>query len=145
MPLIYLRALFIAAFVFVPCLSLLAQGGATATGVHSNEAFCKTMIRQFDLMGTYIKSPGLGTDKTRRAKYFADQKMLNATLVKTAPASLKRDVVLLARNANASYDAQLVGDRASMRAAVAPLRTPEHLAAAKRANDYCGVKLTVAR
>ncbi len=145
MPLNYPRALFIAAFAFVPCQSLLAQGGATVTGVHSKEAFCKTMIQQFDLMGTYIKSPGLSTDKTRRSKYFADQRMLNATLVRTAPASLKRDVVLLTRNANASYDAQLVGDRASMRAAVAPLRTPEHLAAAKRANDYCGVKLTVAK
>ncbi len=136
------RSLFIAAFVFCPCLPLFAQGGATATGVHANEAVCKTMIKQFDLTGSYMKSLGLGTEKTTRSKYFADQKILNAMLLKTAPASLKGDVALFTRNANASYDAQLSGDRASMRAAVAPMLTPEHRAAAKRANDYCGVKLT---
>lgn len=138
-------ALFMAAVAFCPSASLLAQGTATATGIHANEAVCKTMIKQFDLTMSYIKSPGLGRDKTARSKHFADQKILYAMLLKTAPAPLKSDVALLTRNANASIDAQLAGDPASMKAAVAPMLTPAHLAAAKRANDYCGVKLSAAR
>lgn len=145
MPVKYLRAFLIATFAFVPCQSLLAQGGAAATGIHAKEGFCTTMIQQFDLMSTYTKSPGLGTDMNRRSKYFADQKVLNATLLRTAPASLKTDVVLLTGDANASYDAQLSGNRAGTMASIGRLRSPQHLAAAKRANDYCGIKLTAAK
>ena len=136
------RALFISAFAFLPLQSVSAQGKLSMSGVHANEPFCKTMIKQFEVMTTYTKS-GLGlTDMATRKKYFADQRVLNATLVKTAPASLAADVALLSRDANGSYDAQLNGDRKSMMAAIAPMRRPEHLAAAKRANVYCGVTLT---
>jgi hypothetical protein len=139
------RALLVAILAGVPCHSLVAQGGATATGIHSKDAFCTTMIQQFDLMSAYTKSPALGADRTRRAKYFADQKALNATLLRTAPASIKSDVTLLTKDANDSYDAQLGADRAKVMAAIVRLRSPAHLAAAKRANDYCGIKLAAAK
>lgn len=116
-----------------------AQTGAVATGAHANEAFCKTIIKQAEMFGQFMKA-NLG-DVTTRTKYFSDQKELNATLSKTAPASLAGDVALQTRNANASFDAQLSGDRARMRATVAPLRSPEHLAASKRMAEYCGVKV----
>lgn len=122
-----------------------AQGGAVVTGVHANEEFCKTMIRQFDLFGQFVKLDPISPDMTKRAKYFADQKALNATLVKTAPASLASDVALVTKNANVSTDAQLARDPARIKATVAPLRSPEHFAAAKRMNDYCGAKLTTSK
>ena len=93
-------------------------------------------------MTTYTRS-GLGLiDPATKKKYFADQKALNGTLVKTAPLSLSSDVALLARDANLGYDAQLGTDRKARMAALAPLRRPEHLAAAKRASDYCGASVT---
>ncbi len=100
------------------------------------------MIKQYEVMTTYTKS-GLGLiDPATKKKYFADQKALNATLVKTAPISLKSDVLMLERDSNLGYDAQLGTDRKVRMAALAPLRRPEHLAAAKRASDYCGVSVT---
>ncbi len=136
------RALFVAALILLPLHSLAAQGTLKGSGIHANEPFCKTMIKQFEVMTTYMSS-GLGlTDPLAKKKYFADQKVLNATLVKTAPASLATDVALLSRNANLTYDAQMGTDRKAIMAARAPLRRPEHLAAAKRANAYCGFSLT---
>ena len=87
-----------------------AQTGAVATGAHANEAFCKTIIKQAEMFGQFMKA-NLG-DVTIRTKYFSDQKELNATLSKTAPASLAADVALQTKNANANFDAQLAGDRA---------------------------------
>ena len=137
-----LRVLFICAVAGAPMQAASAQAKLNVSGVHANEPFCKTMIKQFDLMTTYTRS-GIGlTDPATKKKYFADQKALNATLVKTAPASLTSDIALLARDANFSYDAQQGTDRKAMMAAIAPLRRPEHLAAAKRANAYCGFSLT---
>ncbi|MEO5903026.1 MAG: hypothetical protein ABIQ55_03350 [Gemmatimonadaceae bacterium] len=136
------RALFVAALILIPLHALAAQGTLKVSGIHANEPFCKTMIKQFEVMTTYTRS-GLGlTDPLTKKKYFADQKVLNATLVKTAPASLATDVALLSRNANLAYDAQMGTDRKAAMAALAPLRRPEHLAAAKRANAYCGLNLT---
>ena len=120
-----------------------AQSGATVTGAHANEDVCQTMIRQFELFSQYTKVAGMSSDPAKRAKYFSDQRKLNDTLVKTAPGSLASDVALVTRNANASADAQLARDAARITATVAPLRSPEHLAAARRMNDYCGVKISV--
>lgn len=86
--------------------------------------------------------PSTVVDPASKKKYFADQKAVNFTLVKTAPLSLLSDVALLAPDANVSYDAQQGTDRKAMMAALAPLRRPEHLAAAKRANAYCGLSVT---
>jgi hypothetical protein len=118
------------------------QGGAVVTGVHASEEFCKTMIRQVELGAEFVKHQPLSPDMTTRAKYFADQKELNATLVKTAPASLASDAERFTRNANAMFDAQLAGDRARDQVAVGALTSPEHLAAAKRMSDYCGARQT---
>ena len=120
-----------------------AEQSAMVTGVHANEDFCKTMIKQMELLGQSMKLAP--SDMTMRAKYFADQKALNAALVKTAPASLASDVALQTSNANASLDAQLTRDPARIKATVAPLRSPEHLAASRHMNDYCGVKLTTSK
>ena len=120
-----------------------AQTGAVATGAHANEAFCKTIIKQAELLGQFMKA-NLG-DVAIRTKYFSDQKELNATLSKTAPASLAADVALQTTNANASFDAQLAGDRAKIKATSAPMRSPEHLAASKRMSEYCGVKVEAAK
>lgn len=136
------RALFIGAFVLLPLQTASAQGKLNVSGIHANEPFCKTMIKQFDLMMTFTRSGAGLTDPATKRKYFADQKVLNATLVKTAPASLATDVALLSRDANVSYDAQLGTDRKAMMAGLAPLRRPEHLAAAKRASAYCGFSTT---
>lgn len=119
-----------------------AQVGAVVTGVHANEEFCKTLIKQVELD---MKHQALVSDRTKRATYFADQKALNAALVKTAPAALASDIVLFTKNANAMIDARLAGDRAKDKAAIAALTSPEHLAAAKRANAYCGVKVTTSK
>jgi hypothetical protein len=120
-----------------------AQTGAVATGAHANEAFCKTIIKQAELFGQFMKA-NLG-DVTTRTKYFSDQKELNATLSNTAPAALAADVALQTTNANASFEAQLAGDRAQMKATTAPLRSPEHLAASRRMAEYCGVKVEVVK
>jgi hypothetical protein len=143
----YQRAFFVAAFVLAPCLPLVAQGGAT--GVHANEAFCTTMMKQADLAAAYMKSnPGLAPDETKQATYFGNQKALNATLVKTAPASLNSDIVNFTRVSNAYLDAQLAGrkgDREAMRSAAKGMASPEHIAQSKRMGEYCGVKATASQ
>lgn len=142
------RAFIIAAFALaiMPGVTLLAQSGATVSGVHANEVFCKTLVKQGDLAASYMASnPGLRSDKSKQAKYFADQKALNAVLVKTAPSSLTADVALFTKNANASYDAQLTADRASMRAAISPMRSPANLTAARHATEYCGVRVDTSK
>jgi hypothetical protein len=120
-----------------------AQTGAVATGAHANEAFCKSILKQAELFGQFIKMDP--SDVTTRTKYFSDQKELNATLSKTAPASLAGDVALQTKNANASIDAQLARDPARVKATVGPLRSPEHLAASKRMTEYCGIKVEVVK
>lgn len=119
------------------------QTGAVATGAHANEPFCKAIIKQAELLGLFMKANP--ADVTTRTKYFSDQKALNATLSKTAPASLEGDVALQTRNANASFDAQLARDPARMKATVGPLRSPEHLAASRKMTEYCGVKVEGAK
>ncbi|MEO7369047.1 MAG: hypothetical protein ABIZ36_13910, partial [Gemmatimonadaceae bacterium] len=100
------RALIAAALVFLPLQVASAQGGLSVTGIHSREPVCQTMIKQFDLMKSFMKS-GVGlADPAKKKKYFADQKALNATLVRQSPPSLSSDMALLARDANLSYDAQ---------------------------------------
>jgi hypothetical protein len=118
-----------------------AQGGAVATGVHANEAFCKTMITQADQGAEYMKNQLLTPDTTKRTKYFADQKALNATLVKTAPASLASDIARFTKESDDFMNAQQAGDRdrARNRAAGAAMSSPEHVA------DYCGVKMSTAK
>jgi hypothetical protein len=120
-----------------------AQTGAVATGPHANEVFCKSIIKQAELLGQFMKSNL--SDVTIRTKYFSDQKDLNATLVKTAPASLAGDVALQTKNANAGFDAQLARDPARMKASMGQLRSPEHLAASKRMAEYCGIKVEVVK
>jgi hypothetical protein len=120
-----------------------AQTGAVASGAHANEAFCKTIIKQAELFGQFMKANL--SDVTTRTKYFSDQRELNATLSKTAPASLAGDVSLQTRNTNANFDAQLARDPARMKATVGPLRSPEHLAASRRMTEYCGVKVEVVK
>ena len=143
------RALLIATFAFMPCAPLLAQGGATVSGVHANEAFCKTMVKQVELGAAYMKAnTGLLPDQPKQAAYFADQKALNATLVKTAPASLTSDAVNFTKVANAYYDVQLAGrgaDREFMKTARRDMSSPEHIAQSKRMNDYCGAKVSTSR
>jgi hypothetical protein len=114
-----------------------------ATGAHANEPFCKAIIKQAELFGQFMKANP--SDVTTRAKYFSDQKALNATLLKTAPAPLAADVALQTRNANASIEAQLTRDPAKMKATVGPLRSPEHLAASRRMTEYCAVKVDGAK
>ena len=120
-----------------------AQTGAVATGAHANDPFCKAIIKQAELFGQFMKMDP--SDVTARTKYFSDQKALNATLSKTAPASLAGDVALQTKNANAGIDAQLARDPARMKATVGPLRSPEHLAASRRMTEYCGIKVEVAK
>ena len=129
-------------------LAALFAGGAsgatpavTMSGPHANEEFCKTMIRQVELSGEYMKNQPLVPDTTKRAKYFNDQKELNAKLGKSAPASIASDAVRFTKEANDLYDAQLAGDSARIKAATGPMRSPEHLAASKRMSEYCGAKL----
>ena len=56
------------------------------------------MVRQVELGGEYVKNQPLTPDMTKRAKYFNDQKELNAKLVKSAPASLASDIVRTPRS-----------------------------------------------
>ncbi|MEP6831997.1 MAG: hypothetical protein ABJB74_01330 [Gemmatimonas sp.] len=145
MPAFCRRALFAAAFVFLPCTALFAQGGATVSGAHASDEFCKTMLKQFDLSVAYNKAnAGQMPGNAQQAKYIADQKALNAALVKTAPASLTSDITAFMKVADAFYDVQLAGrggDPAVMKAANQSMRSPEHMAQSKRMFDYCGVKM----
>jgi hypothetical protein len=118
-----------------------AAPAVTMSGPHANEEFCKTMVRQVELFGQFVNLDPISPDMTKRAKYFTDQKDLNATLVKTVPTLLASDVALTTKNANASSDAQLARDSARIKATAAPLRSPEHLAAYKRMKEYCGARL----
>jgi hypothetical protein len=120
-----------------------AQTGAVATGAHANETFCKTIIKQAELYGQFMKANL--SDVTIRTKYFSDQRDVNATLLKTAPATLAGDVALQTRNATAGFDAQLTRDPAKMKASMGQLRSPEHLAASKRMAEYCGVKVAAVK
>lgn len=134
------RVVLVAVFVTVPFQSLTAQAGARMTGPHANEAFCKTMMTQYDVSTAYMRSSiGKAPDPKARTKFFADQRALNATLLRQAPLSLRGDIALINKDANDSFDAQLSADPRHMLAAMAPLRSPAHLAAAKRAGAYCGV------
>lgn len=138
------RVLLVATIMFAPLHAVDAQGrGVTMTGPHANEAFCKTMMKQYEVSQAYMASSiGKAPDMKRRDKFFADQRAINATLLKTAPLSLRSDIDLINRDANASFDAQAHADARHMLAAMAPLRSPAHLAAAKRANAYCGTVAT---
>src|SRR6478609_8060688 len=90
------RGLLVAALFVVPLQSISAQGGARMTGPHANEAFCKTMMTQYDLSTTYMRSSiGRAPDPKTRTKFFADQRALNATLLRQAPMSLKGDIALI--------------------------------------------------
>ena len=130
----------VVALVLAPLQSAIGQGGARMTGPHANEPFCKTMMTQYDVSMAYMKSSiGKAPDLNAKKKFFADQRAINATLLKTSPMSLRSDVALINKDANESFDAQLKADPRHMLAAMAPMRTPAHLAAAKRAGAYCGV------
>ena len=117
-----------------------AQAGFTATGVHANEAFCKTMVRQAELIGEIVKLP-LIPDMTKRAKLFADAKALNATLLKTAPASLASDVARAMKTSDVMYDAQIANNSKAILASAKVQRSPENLAIGRHMGEYCGVKL----
>ena len=134
------RVLLLAIVVATPFSGAYAQGSVKMTGIHANEPFCKTMMTQYNVSMAYMRSSiGHAPDPKAREKFFADQRALNATLARTSPSSLASDIALINKDANASFDAQLHADPKHMLAAMAPLRSPAHLAAAKRANAYCGV------
>jgi hypothetical protein len=136
------RAMLVVALSLIASAPAAAQG-LTANGPHANEAFCKTMVAQFVNMQTYMKSNfGRETDSKAQAKYFGEQKAFNALLVKTAPASLKADMTLIDRNLKTSFEAMQHAEKGHMAAAMAPMRTREHLTAAQHANAYCGLKVT---
>jgi hypothetical protein len=119
-------------------------GAALVSGDHQNEPFCKTMVAQADLIAQWVQDtkldPPSNPNLTRAAKYYADAKVLNAALVKAAPASLETDVALQTRIANASMDARISGDQARIDASIQESMSPEFLAAAKRMGEYCGAK-----
>ena len=123
--------------------SAAAQGGAKMTGPHANEPFCKTMMTQYEVSRAYMASSiGKPPNLEARKKFFADQRAINARLLQTAPLSLRSDIALINKDADESFDAQLKADQHHMLAAMSALRTPAHLAAAKRAGAYCGVTQT---
>jgi hypothetical protein len=133
----------IAALALLPLQSISAQGKAKMSGPHANEPFCKTMMTQYNVSMAYMSSSiGKGPDQKAKEKFVADQRALNATLLRQAPLSLKRDVAQINKDADVSFEAQLHADPKHMMAAMAALRTPAHLAAAKRAGAYCGVTQT---
>lgn len=135
--------LFCTALVLIPLQSVKAQRAAMLTGPHANEAFCKTMMTQYDVSMAYMRSTiGKVPDLKSRQKFFSDQRAINVILLRQAPASLKSDITMINNDANTSFDAQLRAGPRQMLAAMAPLRSPAHLAAAKRANAYCGVVAT---
>jgi hypothetical protein len=134
------RFLLVAAVLLIPAVRASAQGNVKMTGIHANEPFCKTTMKQYEVSMAYMRSSiGHAPDPKAREKFFNDQRAINAILLTQAPASLKSDITLINKDANASFDAQLHADQRHMLAAMAPLRSPEHLAAAKRVNAYCGV------
>lgn len=134
------RILTVVALTFVALHPASAQMKVKMGGIHVNEPFCKTMMTQYNVSMAYIGATlGKAPDPKAREKFFSDQRVLNATLVKQAPASLKSDMVQINKDANSSFDLQLKADPKHMMAAMAPLRSPAHLAAVKRANTYCGV------
>jgi hypothetical protein len=118
------------------------QSGGPVSNAHANEPFCKAMATQVEAVTQFVK-PGKDNDPNhpdmaRATKYFTDAKELNATLVKTAPASLEMDVALQTKNANAMIDAQLSRDTARINAASDAIGTPENLAAGTHMGEYCG-------
>jgi hypothetical protein len=117
-------------------------GSALVSGAHANEPFCKTMVAQADLIAQWVADTKLDPpgkpNMTRAAKYYADAKVLNATLVKAAPASLETDVALQTRTANADMDARMSGDQARIDASIQETGSPEFLAALKHMGEYCG-------
>ena len=113
---------------------------APVSGGHSNEEFCKLLLVQFDQMSKFDPS-----NVATRTTYFAGQKEMNAKLVKAAPPALASDIALQTTNANAAIDAQLAGDPARIKATRGPITSPEHFAAARRMNAYCGIKVDVSR
>jgi hypothetical protein len=117
-----------------------SAGTSSTTGAtgHANEEFCKTLVVQFDVMSKFDPS-----DTARRPAYLAEQRALNVKLLETAPASLKGDVQLQVKNANATYDAMATGNGAGIKATAAVNRSPENLAASKRMREYCGINPTV--
>jgi hypothetical protein len=121
--------------------SATASGAAlAATGDHSNDEFCRTIVLQGEKFALFTKFDPL--DLAKRAKYFADQKELNATLVKTAPTSLASDVALQTRNSNAMMDAQMGNHSPSIMANARLLSSPKNLAASRHMADYCGVTVS---
>src|SRR6478672_11536679 len=107
MPFSSRRALLVAALAVVPLQSVSAQAGARMAGPHANEAFCKTMMTQYTVSMAYMSSSiGKAPDPKARAKFFADQRALNATLLRQAPLMLKSDIALINKDANDSFDAQ---------------------------------------
>lgn len=137
------RTLLVATFTFLPCVSLLAQDAVIVSGVHAKEEFCKNLIKQVDLGAAYLKANAGGApDPQRQTTYITEQKAMGALMVKTAPASLGVDVANFMKIANTFYDTQLPGrqgDREAMIAAGRAVASPEHFAAAKRMNEYCGI------
>lgn len=115
-----------------------AASGTTVkmTGVHAHEEFCQTMVRQLALMDTFDPF-----DLKKRNEYFANQKKLNATLVRSAPPQFAGDIALQTRNANAMMDAQTTREPARIKAAAAGLRAPANIAASKRMASYCGATM----
>ena len=133
-------AILFVVLAFAPVGSLSAQ--LTANGVHANEPFCKTMVAQFVNMQTYMRSNfGRETDAKAQTKYFSEQKAFNALLLKQAPPSLSADMALIDRDLKTSFEAMAHADRGHMAAAMAPMRTAQHLNAAQHANAYCGLKV----
>ena len=115
----------------------------TVTGGHSNDAFCKIiLVEQIELFGQMARLDPISPDMTKRAKYFSDSKVLNAKLVKTAPAGLASDVTLQTKNSDAMLDAQLANDNARISATAHVLSGPANLAATKHISDYCGMALS---
>jgi hypothetical protein len=118
-----------------------AQSGFSVSGVHANEEFCKTMVRQAELAGQQIKaSSTVNPDMAKRAKIFADMKALNATHLKAAPASLASDVARATKNSDAGIDAQVANNSKDILAFAEVARSPEYLAISRRMGEYCGVK-----
>lgn len=112
-----------------------SKKSAPAGDVGRSESFCTALLAQRELTAKFDPS-----DMTKRGRYLADQKELNALLVKTAPSALAHDVALQTGNANASLDAQSSLDATSIKAAADVLRSPEHVAATRRMTDHCGSK-----
>jgi hypothetical protein len=137
------RSIFLAVLGLVPGQLAGAQTGAKLTGPHANEPFCKTTMKQYEVSMAYMRaSIGHAPDPKARDKFFNDQRAINILLAAQAPGVLKSDIALINKDADASFTAQAHADQRHMLAAMASLRTPAHIAAAKRVNAYCGVTQT---